>query len=419
MDLIADNSSTNSYTSNLVCEMLQAQKGCQSQVRDLIKELTFWREESHKQMSNIISSHSNSIDKGFNDLSEEVSDLQAQVTILKKEKHVLIETVDNLNNEIRQMGAKLHLMEPEMKEMESFQTDDIYVKEECFEPVQIHTETGHEEECIDYGDISDQSVEQQNKRYSWDGQNDLRDSTANKIDVNSVHKGAAKEAAHVTLNLTKHNVKSEDFCCKVCNFAFSTRDNLSIHMNNVHTMLEQGKLSHKDDEESLEHRNLSLKMDANMSMHPKLQNNTRNILSGNRRHMNEVHDNKRRHACDDCGYATPRKGVLKQHQDAVHNKGGKRFKCEKCPYSSAEKRGLKYHMVSVHNIGEKLKCSECEFVSSTISSLKRHWDALHNEGEKKYKCEKCPYSSARKDQLKNHIDAVHEKIKRSQLAKNI
>ena len=114
MDLFAENSSTNSYknsTEQFMHKMTSGQTNCQNQVRVLIQKLSSWRDESHRQMSNIVSSQSRSIDKGFNDLVEEFSDLQAQVSVLRKERTVLLETVDNLNNEIRQMGAKLNLAE--------------------------------------------------------------------------------------------------------------------------------------------------------------------------------------------------------------------------------------------------------------------------------------------------------------------
>ena len=59
-------------------KMPKVQRDCQSQVTDLINKLYSWRDESHRQMSDIISYHSRSIDEGFNNLFEEFSHLQAQ-----------------------------------------------------------------------------------------------------------------------------------------------------------------------------------------------------------------------------------------------------------------------------------------------------------------------------------------------------
>ena len=61
-----------SYKSN----MTKGQKDCQSQVRELFQRLASWRDESQRQMSNIISSQTKCIDNGFNNLVEEFSDLQ-------------------------------------------------------------------------------------------------------------------------------------------------------------------------------------------------------------------------------------------------------------------------------------------------------------------------------------------------------
>ena len=80
MDLIAGTSSINrtkNSTGLLVHKMTKGQRDCQNQVREFIHKLSSWRDESHKQMSNIISSHTRSIDMGFNGLVEEFNDLQA------------------------------------------------------------------------------------------------------------------------------------------------------------------------------------------------------------------------------------------------------------------------------------------------------------------------------------------------------
>ena len=130
MDLIAENSFTNS-TENLTHKMTKGQTDCHSQVRGLIQKLSSWRDESHRQMSNILSSHIRSIDVGFNGLVEEFSDMQAQVLVLRKERNGLLETVDNLNNEIMQMGAKLTLADLEVHKRivvkQRFQTSKMNV----------------------------------------------------------------------------------------------------------------------------------------------------------------------------------------------------------------------------------------------------------------------------------------------------
>ena len=79
----------------------------QSEIKEVFDKLSSWREQSHNEFSEIMNAHSSSISKGINDLVEEVCDLRVELSVLKKEKSVLIETVDNLNGEIRQLSAKL------------------------------------------------------------------------------------------------------------------------------------------------------------------------------------------------------------------------------------------------------------------------------------------------------------------------
>ena len=81
--------------------MSEGQKDYKSHVRDMINNLYSWRDESHRQMSNILSYHTKSIDKGLNDIVREVTDLQTQVAVLRNERKTLLETVNSLNSEIR------------------------------------------------------------------------------------------------------------------------------------------------------------------------------------------------------------------------------------------------------------------------------------------------------------------------------
>ena len=152
----------------------------QSQVRELSEKLLSWRDESHRQISDIISSHNTSIDKGYNDLVEEVFNLQNQVSVLQKEQNVLLDIIKNsklnndfaqevkdlkaeisnlkkerivlldtvhiLNGDRRQVDAKIHLTEPEVQE-EVDSSDIIDIKEESVETPKIHNETTDEGEC--------------------------------------------------------------------------------------------------------------------------------------------------------------------------------------------------------------------------------------------------------------------------------
>ena len=413
MDHSVDNSSAKS-------NMTKGQIDCQSQVKDLIEKLSSWRDESHRQMSDIISSHSGSINKGFNDLSEEFSDLKANVFILRKERNVLLETINNLNGEIRQMSARFPLAEPEDHKFDSSEEDITDIKEEWVESPRIHSEASNEEEYIDYGDISDERAQHKN-RYPTDDHassgNELDDVDVNDsvhVDVTQVNdvgpmleqgetqQNEGKCDKESTLKPPNCTIESTEFVCKVCNFAFSTNENLEIHSKNIHSKLGLN-VSHEDNEDSKEGGDLAtidIRMikDTKMSMHQKLKCNRGDEKlkceqcpyqslqkSALKRHIMAVHDKIRNHTCDECGYATSTKSTLKKHWDAVHNMGDKKFKCENCPYSSAQRTNLKYHMISVHNMGDKFKCEKCGYVTAQKSDLKKHITGVHEKIRSKVK----------------------------------
>ena len=94
-------------------------------------------EELKRGFSDIIDSHGSSINRGITDLVTEVSKMQKELTIIRKEQNVLIETVHNLNGEIKQLNIKLNMAHslPELEEAsdKAIQEDVIEVKLEPLE----------------------------------------------------------------------------------------------------------------------------------------------------------------------------------------------------------------------------------------------------------------------------------------------
>ena len=86
---------------------MAGQRDSQNEVHDLFEKLVSWRDESHKHISGIIDSHNNTLKKGIDNLVKEVSNLQDDLSVIRKEKNVLLETVENLNGEIRHLSAKI------------------------------------------------------------------------------------------------------------------------------------------------------------------------------------------------------------------------------------------------------------------------------------------------------------------------
>ena len=91
----------------------------ESQVCNMFKNLSSsWKEESYNQLSNIINSYDKVMQTGISELVKEVCDLKTQLSkttnaysenyaTISDERNVLIETVKNLKDEIRQLNDKL------------------------------------------------------------------------------------------------------------------------------------------------------------------------------------------------------------------------------------------------------------------------------------------------------------------------
>ena len=154
--------------------MGEGKKDCRGEARVVFEKLNSWREESNRQFSDIINSHSSSIDRGITDLVSEVSCLQDKLSVTRKERNVLLGTVANLNGEIRQLNAKLimglfmaqPLSEPDENIDQNIQEDymvEVPVKfEQGIERPTILLESDSEEMCTDYEDIACQNDQDQN-----------------------------------------------------------------------------------------------------------------------------------------------------------------------------------------------------------------------------------------------------------------
>ena len=153
-----------------------SQKIIQSEVNELYKKFRYLRVETHKQFSSIMNAHEGSIDKGINDLAEVVGQLQAHVSVITNEVNILLETVANLNGEIRQLNAKLPVITgvQEAEKIHDGATQDVSNSEQ-------ETPAGNEK----------------------------------------VHDQADQD--------------EEESVCQQCNFTFSTNENLTIHWKNFHS----------------------------------------------------------------------------------------------------------------------------------------------------------------------------------------
>ena len=293
----------------------------------MFEKLTSLREESHRQFSDIINSHSGSISKGINELVQEVSDLKAKLSVNRKATNVLLETIDNLNAEIRQLNPKLTIVhtlpEPEENHDSHIQEED---GSEVGVPIDlnlerpgIHLDIDTEEVFQDNEDTFD-THNQDQKLHSSNDCNNLSDPPTNELTEDLVN-NVGKLQTHEDLNqykaersVEKHidtrENHSEDYVCPHCNFSFSTSENLAIHVENVHPNLDASEMIFRNNEELEKKSNLSKD---NTALHE--------ITVG-------------------------------------HKERNKKYKCEECPYTSNYNRNLKAHIDIVHKKIRRLVCEE-------------------------------------------------------------
>ena len=93
--------------------IMEFQRDFQNRVSNFFEQLVSRRDESHKQISDIINSHDSAIKDGISNLMKKVSNLQDELSIIRKERNVLLETVENLNGEIRHLNDKIPVTPPE------------------------------------------------------------------------------------------------------------------------------------------------------------------------------------------------------------------------------------------------------------------------------------------------------------------
>ena len=67
--------------------------------------------------------------------------------------------------------------------------------------------------------------------------------------------------------------------------------------------------------------------------------------------------------CDQCGYKTPSKTLLKRYTESVH-----KVSCEQCNYKSLSKSVLQRHVENTH----KFACDQCDYKSPSKALLKGH-----------------------------------------------
>ena len=140
-----------------------------------------------------------------------------------------------------------------------------------------------------------------------------------------------------------------------------------------------------------------------------------------KRHIEQVHENKRKFECLKCERMFCTKGSLDYHRKLKHSKGVE-MKCERCPEVFMDFKFYTLHKANVHTKASIVQCRECYVDIKGKGNLTRHMTEVHNVESRfdigqvecpvyPYKCDEAECYSAfkRKSDLDRHQNAKHVK----------
>ena len=131
-----------------------------------------------------------------------------------------------------------------------------------------------------------------------------------------------------------------DHVCPECKFAFSSNENMIIHVKNIHPQLESSEESQRGNEESKYQKDIS----------------NDGIIK------RDMHDRMKKYACEKCDYSASQKGHLMIHVKAVHEKI-RNHACDMCSFASPQRSSLMRHKKAVHDKIRNCLCTKCDFAT--------------------------------------------------------
>ena len=417
-----------------------------SEARHLFDKLSIWRDDSHKELSNIIQVHNNTI-------NNDINDLRIRLSMITRERNDLLETVHNLNNDIRQRNV-LYGTQPEVmhrKAIQAISPEAEVNREQNVETSTISSETGYSDditfnESIDLDNArneemtSDKKEEKKMQVEIMGGKNKRENIPVDSASCKSLqHKstlsrntdhgdnhtspdcnfsseklGIHQKNFHPKLDLINNSKSIQErgdkkFKCGQCPYTSAKSDNVKQHTKAVHDNIK----NHICDVCGYAAAQNAVLKKHIEGVHENIKNHvcekcgyTASQTSHLKIHIKAVHENIRNHVCRDCGYAASLKSDLEKHIKAVHENIKNHF-CGECGYAASRKARLQQHINSVHENIRNHACGDCEYAASEKGKLKRHQESVHNSGNKKYTCEICSYKAYRKEDLKRHMNRVH------------
>ena len=271
-------------------EISEVQDFCKTAAIHQLENLSFWREESHRELSKIIDLHNAAVNKSINDLVEEVYHLQIKLSETEKERDGLRESLEALKRDERKLGFKVS---QEYYNQGKNETDDLQLDDPDGEGLQ-HLSTLST--LTQLNELEQDLTNEDDATFGIIGQisNQVRPNkdAGEKMDDDKVNEESSPEI--------------EQHVCEECGDTFKEKRSLENHMLEIHIIGTRTR-----------------------SYRPKT-----------------VYQNKMYH-CKECGYSVSNRGSFNKHIKAVHEKR-KDYKCDECSYASSEKGNLKTHKSKHH-----------------------------------------------------------------------
>ena len=275
---------------------------------DLLEKLGSWREDSSRQFASIINSNCNFINRGINELVEEMCGLKAQLAGMKNERNGLLQTIDKLTDENRQLKSKLQpLTEPgkdvdgtdveipdvNQHDVNSESKDNEMMEDEVEESDSDQELHEHSEDASNDGDTMNESTNEMANEDVDDPEYDPAD-----MDETTDELEKQEQETDETKGAKEKEVAAEfkkKYQCDVCGYT-SSKNNIKQHKNTVHNKEESKKFM-------CESCPFTSKTSAGLNIHKEWR-----------------HTDYHKYECDLCPYKTTFIKELRKHSKRAHKK---------------------------------------------------------------------------------------------------
>ena len=218
-----------------------------------------------------------------------------------------------------------------------------------------------------------------------------------------------------------HREEETKLPCEVCGKLFSLKQDLRVHLRNVHhiwTRIPDNMKTKNCDK--CDNTKFTNPMELNQHL-ISVHNDEKDFqckechktwVSHLSLELHMVIDHKMvMYCCGKCGYYVNSAATLKRHHKWVHEEKFD-YVCHICAKALRRPNELAHHLAKEHGEGKsKYQCSECGKILGTMSQLKEHLANVHYK-EGKFPCDKCDLVYNTKLSLKKHSDRIHLRKKK-------